>query len=633
MNREKLDHFCERGIIGLVLAILVFGPLAMGAVDTPEFLVIQWLTVAVMFLWALRLWASPKPQLFWPPVCWVVLAFTIYAVARYFTADIEYVARQELIQVLVCAFLFFAIVNNLYRQEFSQAVSFTLIFLAMGISCYAVFQFLTHSKHVWNLTALYPGRASGTYISPDNLAGFLEMLVPLAIAYALAGRMKPVLRILLGYAALVMLAGMAVTFSRGGWVALAAALLALLGILIFHRQHRLSATLLLIALTVGGMIFVTKYLSRTATYVVRVEATLQSQPANTLDMRGDLWRAAEQMWRDNFWFGVGPAHYDYRFREYRSEHVQMRPGHAHNDYLILLADWGTVGGIIVFAGMAIFAAGLWQTRKYVRRAEKDSGSGRSNRFAFFLGGSAGLFALAIHSIVDFNLHIPANAILGVTLLALLSGNLRFTTGKFWLRLRLPLKIPVTLALAAGVAYLSWQECRCGQENFWLSRAEQQPNFSPARAAALEKAFAAESENFETAYDIGECYRRESFDGGRDSDALAKKAMQWYERGWQLDRFDGYDYLGYGMCLDWLGRQDESAKFFNTADALDPNGYFTAANIGWHYVQTGDYAAAREWLERSLRLQWDDNQIAHSYLDLVGLRLAEDASGKRILPGF
>ena len=67
-----------------------------------------------------------------------------------------------------------------------------------------------------------PGRASGTYISPNNLAGFLEMILPLAIAYTLAGRMKPLMRILLGYSALVMLAGIAVTFSRGGWAASAA---------------------------------------------------------------------------------------------------------------------------------------------------------------------------------------------------------------------------------------------------------------------------------------------------------------------------------------------------------------------------------------------------------------------------
>ena len=81
------------------------------------------------------------------------------------------------------------------------------------------------------------------------------MLLPLAVAYILAGRMKPVTRILLGYAALVIAAGMVVTFSRGGWAAAAVGLLALLGILIFHRQHRLPAFLLLVVLLGGGVIF------------------------------------------------------------------------------------------------------------------------------------------------------------------------------------------------------------------------------------------------------------------------------------------------------------------------------------------------------------------------------------------
>ena len=212
-----IGQICERGILGLVLAILVFGPLAMGAVNAPEFLVIQGLTIAVMLLWMVRIWASPRPQLLWPPVCWVVLAFAIYAIVRYLTADIEFIARLEMIQVLMFAFLFFAIVNNLYRQETVQIVGFTLIFLAMAISAFAVYQFFTHSNRVWNFTSPYPGRASGTYISPNNLAGFLEMLLPLATAYVLAGRMKAVTRIFLGYAALVMAAGLTVTFSRGGW--------------------------------------------------------------------------------------------------------------------------------------------------------------------------------------------------------------------------------------------------------------------------------------------------------------------------------------------------------------------------------------------------------------------------------
>ena len=108
-------------------------------------------------------------------------------------------------------------------------------------------------------------------------------------------------------------------------------------------------------------------------------------------------------------------------------------------------------------------------------------------------------------------------------------------------------------------------------------------------------------NFETAYNIGEAYRVESFDGGQNYEDLAKTAMQWYARGMKLDPHDGYNYLRYGMCLDWLDKHDEAGPYFNRADALDPNGYYTEANIGWHYVQTGDYAAARPWLERSLRL--------------------------------
>ena len=631
MNRETLDRWCERGILGLVLGILVFGPLAMGAVDASEFVVIQGLTAAVMLVWALRLWIGPKPRLLWPPLGWAVLAFAALAIGRYLTADIEYVARLEMIQVLMYAFLFFAIVNNLYRQESVHIVSFTLVFLAMVISCFAVYQFLTHSNRVWDYVSPYLGRASGTYISPNNLAGFLGMLLPLAMAFILVGRMKPIVRILLGYAVLVMLAGMVVTFSRGGWVAVTAALLVLLGTLIFHRNHRLPVLVLLVILVGGGTVFVTKYLSKTLSYIHRVETPGDNEQLS-LGSRLDIWTAAEQMWRDHFWWGVGPAHYDYRFREYRLESVQGNPDRAHNDYLNLLADWGAVGGIIVLSGMVTFGAGLRKTWKYVRPSENDFGRSMSNRFAFFLGASAGLFALTVHSVVDFNLHIPANAILGVTLLALLSSNLRFATERHWLEARLPAKMLATLALVAGVAYLSRQGWLRGREAAWLAQAESLPNFSPERAAAWKKAFDVEPMNFETAYNIGETYRVQSFDGGQNYQDLAKTAMQWYARGMKLDPYNGYNYLRYGMCLDWLEKHDEAGPYFNHAAALDPNGYYTAANVGWHYIQAGNYAAARPWLGRSLRLGTDN--LARFYQNTVERKLVENASGQRVLPpGF
>jgi hypothetical protein len=459
------------------------------------------------------------------------------------------------------------------------------------------------------------------------------MLLPLATACVLVGRMKPVVRILLGYSALVMLAGMVVTFSRGGWVAVVVALLVLLGTLIFHRNHRLPAFLLLVVLAVGGTVFVTNYLSKTLSYMRRVGTPGEAGELD-LAVRLDIWTAAEQMWRDHFWWGVGPAHYNYRFREYRPESVQMSPDRAHNDYLNLLADWGAAGGIIVLAGMVTFGAGLRKTWKYVRPSENDFGRGMSNRFAFFLGASAGLFALAVHSMVDFNLHIPANAILGVTLLALLSSNLRFATERHWLGARLPVKILATLVLVAGVAYLSGQGWRRGQEAVWLARAEQSPVYSPAQAANLKKAFDVELMNFETAYNIGEAYRVQSFDGGQNYEDLAKTAMQWYARGMKLNPHDGYNYLRYGMCLDWLEKHDEAGPYFNRADALDPNSYYMTANIGWHYVQAGNYAAARPWLERSLRLYGRGNDMSRFYLDTVERKLVENASGQNVLPaGF
>ena len=196
MNRELLDQWCERSIFGLVLAILVFGPLAFGAVPTPAFLLIQALTLGVMVFWGARFLIQERPKLLWPPICWAVVAFTVYAIGRYLTADIEYVARQELIRVLVYAFLFLAILNNLHRQETTQIISLVLIFLAMVISFYALYQSITGSNRVWYvLNTTYPHRGTGTYICPNHLGGFLEMILPLGLAYTITSRVRPVLRL------------------------------------------------------------------------------------------------------------------------------------------------------------------------------------------------------------------------------------------------------------------------------------------------------------------------------------------------------------------------------------------------------------------------------------------------------
>jgi O-antigen ligase len=633
VNREVLDRWCERGILALILSILVFGPLAYGAVDTVPFLIVQGLTAVVLVLWIARLWLNPRSRFLWPPICWAVLAFSLYAIARYFTADIEYVARQELIRVLIYAFLFFAILNNLHRQEFTQAVVLTLVFLAMAISGYAIFQYLTNSDRVWFALKPYPHRGSGTYISPNNLGGFLELLVPLALAFALSSRLNHVGKILVGYASLVMLAGIAVTVSRGSWIATILALLLFFIILSLHQAHRLAAVLMLVLIIGGAAYLVPK--SQFFHQRVRQLVNIQTGQVDD-DARFDIWSSAFRMWREHPWWGVGPAHFDRQFRAFRPETIQMQPDRAHNDILNTLADWGIVGAILVTSAFLLLGLGIAKTWPAVRVTQRDIGEKRrSNKFAFVLGASIGLVAILVHSFVDFNMHIPANAIVAVTLMALLSTHLRFATDQYWISGRPGIKAIATLSLLAGLVYFAQQDWRLASEYVWLNRAEQASPYSPKQVALLTKAFAIEPKNPDTAYKIGKAYRIQSEEGGMRYEGqdlegltykdLATRAMEWFARSSTLDPWNAYSFADYGCCLDWLDKQTESAPYFDKANQLDPNGYYTLAIIGKHYFESGNLAASRPWFERSIRLQWNDNPVSKTYLQLANQKLMETAT--------
>ena len=77
-------------------------------------------------------------------------------------------------------------------------------------------------------------------------------------------------------------------------------------------------------------------------------------------------------------------------------------------------------------------------------------------------------------------------------------------------------------------------------------------------------------------------------------------------------------------MDWLGQFEESEKYFARAEELDPKGYYMMEYIGLHWVELGNYAAARPWFERSIRLDWH-NPMGHNYLQICNLRLREAAT--------
>src|SRR5262249_16823462 len=154
--------------------------------------------------------------------------------------------------------------------------------------------------------------------------------------YTMAGRAKPLNRVFVGYASLVILVGIGATVSRGSWISTGMALLLFFGVLFFNRTHRLPALVVLVVIVGAGVFF----LPRTYFLRARIEQLFTKGGQVDDDFRFMLWEPAIRVWQNNLWFGAGPAHFDYRFREYRPPALQLQPDRAHNDYLNALADWG-----------------------------------------------------------------------------------------------------------------------------------------------------------------------------------------------------------------------------------------------------------------------------------------------------
>jgi tetratricopeptide (TPR) repeat protein len=347
------------------------------------------------------------------------------------------------------------------------------------------------------------------------------------------------------------------------------------------------------------------------------------------DVRFKVWQPALAIWKDHFWFGAGPAHFDYRFRQYRpaDADLQSRPDRVHNDYLNTLADWGLVGAVLVSLCWIAFYYQVFSGWKYVQRSQNDLAAKRSNKAAFVAGGAMGLLAILVHSFVDFNMHIPANAILVVTLFGLVASHYRFASERYWHTVRWPLRIPILAALAAAILYLAPQAWNRTAESYWLAKSRSVDALPADQINALKKAWDVDNRNFETAYDIGEAIRLQSGQGSEGYKAQAQEALTWFAKSIGLNRYNPHPFLRSGMCLDWIDEHQQAETFFAKAEALDPNSYYIHAHVGWHYFQIEKYEQANERFERSIALLRDEkrNPIPHAYLKRTAEKLKEAAS--------
>jgi O-antigen ligase len=594
-----MDAFCARAILAMVCCILVWGPLAFGATPPFSFLVIQWLTVLAAALWAARIWVQRPFRLLWPPICWAVLGFCLYAVARCRWVPVEFAGRQQLVHVLVYGTLFFLVLNNLNRKNSAAYVSLTLIAVGFVLAMFALYQFATHSARLWGAARpdQYLGRGSGTFVNPNHLAGFLAIITPLALAFTVVGRFSPTVKVVLAYCAVTMLAGIVISVSRGGVVAAAVSLAVFCLVLLAQRDYwrpALVTLVLLIALGVG-------LLSQISSLQKRFDAALYNEKGG--DLRPYYWEGAWRLFARNRALGVGPGHYDIEFPSVRPPEVQQRPQFAHNDYLNTLCEWGLAGLGIIAAACGLLYGGIFKAWRGLRKAPNELGSRNSGRAAFVVGAAVGVLAVMIHCAVEFDMQIPAIALTVVTLMALLTAHWRFATERYWRNPGRVGKILLTLIVAAAAAWLSAQGLRQGREAWWLAQARSASASEERIAACAKKANQAEPMDWEADFKLGEFFWNLSLEDKPDYLDRANEALNWYAKAARLNPFDAFAPVGCGMCLDRIGRTREATPYFQRAERNDPNNSYVALEVGRHCVALGDYPAAHRWFERALDHAW------------------------------
>jgi len=111
--------------------------------------------------------------------------------------------------------------------------------------------------------------------------------------------------------------------------------------------------------------------------------------------RFDVWSAIVSLPKEVWLYGVGISNFADVFSMVKPEHFTKKFLYAHNDYIEFIFELGILGGSLLALSFAV----LW-----VKCKPKSKLSGVR------VGAVASLIAVAVHSIVDFNLQIPANAL-------------------------------------------------------------------------------------------------------------------------------------------------------------------------------------------------------------------------------
>ena len=301
-----------------------------------------------------------------------------------------------------------------------------VIGVAVASAIYGILRQTMQHSPGFGLPAITPEQGYGQFINKNHFAFLMEMAIGLSLGLILGGGARRDQALIYLAALIPLWTGLVLCGSRGGLIAMMAQVVtAALLFSMFLRNGRsdetdskafrlarsLPARLILLLVLVCGTVFGTVWMGgdRLAERIEQARNEFSPDTAIRQNVsRNQVWLTTLRMFAAHPIFGVGLNGYWIAVPAFHDASGTMTPQEAHNDYLELLAS----GGLI---GMAI---GVWFAAAVFRRTRENLRSPNRFRRAACFGAAIGIAGVAVHSLVDFGLHIMINALVFTTLVVI-----------------------------------------------------------------------------------------------------------------------------------------------------------------------------------------------------------------------
>ena len=381
--------------------LVAFAVLAHGAVEVWAESFLE-LGAAVLFLlWAIQIVADPEIEIYWSELNWPLLAYLGIGLVQYFYhwTFYPYYTRAEIFR-LTTYFLLFFLATQIFREKASiRRFIWFLVFLGFLVGLLGIIQYFTfNGKIYWFRELTAGGNPFGPFVNRNHFAGFIELVVPVGLALAVFRGTRRDLVPLTVLLTIVPVGALVLSASRGGIASLTFEL-ALLGFLVWSRRSNANARPWAgaVVLLAAGVLIAWLGVGQVISRFVEIKPGEVSADRR-VGMLKDTWR----IFLDHRWKGTGLGTLQFVYPQYESVYDGKVVEHSHNDYVEALAETGVPGALCG----AVFLILLLRRSTLCIEAEQSAFS-----LAVHAGGLVACSGLLVHSFVDFNLHIPSNAVL------------------------------------------------------------------------------------------------------------------------------------------------------------------------------------------------------------------------------